>query len=168
MSICKLLSTTAHPKSCVFRNITASVRAPTHKKKTEHQGNSVGCKGGIFIFLLLNRNEMFLTVIVSACQMASEADVARVCFEQDTAFKVRTSLSNQQVSTLPGCLSKFPSCYHLRFASPFCNCSCYVNCVETPTRKLCAPLLVPFYASFFTYTKQQHKHKKLPALSHNL
>lgn len=75
----------------------------------------------------------------------------RSVFEQHTAFKVCTSLSNQQVSTLPGCLSNFPCC---AFASPFCKCSCYVNCVRHPPGAF-----VLFCCFFLTYTKQ-HKNSQ--------
>lgn len=85
----------------------------------------------------------------------------RSVFEQHTAFKVRTSLSNQQVSTLPGRLSNFPCC---AFASPFCKCSCYVNYDRHPPSGFVLFCCFPCLLLFNIHKAAQ----KLSALSHDL
>lgn len=146
-----------NPKSCVFRNTILDlmcVHVPTYKWKGEQRA----VKQELFAF------EQEWNVPDShrfSMPDGTQSWCCRSVFEQHTAFKVRTSLSNQQVSTLPGRLSNFPCC---AFASPFCKCSCYVNCDRHPPSGF-----VLFCCFLCLLLFNIHKAaQKLSALSHDL
>ena len=87
---------------------------------------------------LLNMTELFITAIVSVCQMASKSDGPRVCWPGHCVQGSHLT-EHQQVSTLPGCFSHSTSRHHLCFASGLHNCSCYVNSKSRPMHTIAQP-----------------------------